>query len=473
MASVHYFTRSNSDKSKEVTIWARIFIPKNKKATAIRFQVSTNIKVPASVWDKVKECAILDSSSQTEIEQERYGDINTYISEIRTKIHKSILNHEVFTPDICREVIRTYIEEKQTKKTEVPKDIHKYIRWIIQEMKEGKRLHKGNKYDYDTIKQYGNLEGVLKRFASHYKKETGQQLVWNSFENKATADMYMAYLENYGYMVKTRNKYVSSLKTLLEHAESDKLHNHSGKKYLFKVRETADLTKTKVYLTDSEIQALYDLKLDEGSTEDKVRDIFLCGCYTGQRISDYGRLNESNFITTDNGVKVVKLKQEKTDTIVVIPILNDNLLKIVEKYDGYLPKVADQVVNRYIKNILEYLADDVKTLAKNERTILTMQEIKLEEEGKKEFERDDLGNVIKPRYELVSTHTARRSCLTNLYKLHIFSTKQLMSISGHQDEKTFYEYILLSGEEVAEEIASKLKELESAKVKTISNEGLF
>lgn len=474
MASVHYFTRSNSEKNeKEVTIWARIFIAKKEKqSNRIAFQVSTNIKVPSYAWDKVKECAILEKA-KTEIEQKRYGSINIYISEIKTRIHQSILSNEEFTPDICREVIRIYLEEKQTKKTEVPKDIHKYIKWIIQEMKEGRRLYKGNKYDYDTIKQYGNLEGVLKRFASHFKKQTSKSLTWESFESKNTADMFMSYLEEYGYMVKTRNKYVSSLKTLLEQAELDQLHKHSGKKHLYKVKETADNTKTKVYLTDTEIQALYDMYLEPGSTEDKVRDIFLCGCYTGQRISDYGRLNESNFTTTSNGVKIVKLKQEKTDTIVVIPILNDNLLKIVEKYEGNLPRVADQVVNRYIKDILECLADDVKTLAKYERTILTMQEIRMEEEGKKEYERDEHGYIVKPKYELVSTHTARRSCLTNLYKLHIFSAKQLMSISGHKDEKTFYEYILLSGEEVAEEIAEKLRAMESKKQNIISNENLF
>ena len=49
-----------------------------------------------------------------------------------------------------------------------------------------------------------------------------------------------------------------------------------------------------------------------------------------------------------------------------------------------------------------------------------------------------------------------------------------MSISGHKDKKTFYSYILLSGEEVAEEITAKLKELEKQEDKKVSsNESLF
>lgn len=51
-----------------------------------------------------------------------------------------------------------------------------------------------------------------------------------------------------------------------------------------------------------------------------------------------------------------------------------------------------------------------------------------------------------------------------------------MSISGHKYKRTFYSYILLSGEEVAEEITAKLKELEKQKKeekKVSSNENLF
>ncbi len=104
-----------------------------------------------------------------------------------------------------------------------------------------------------------------------------------------------------------------------------------------------------------------------------------------------------------------------------------------------------------------------------------MREQELEDKGKIVFERDEDGDVIKPRYQLAVTHTARRSCLTNLYKLHIFSDEQIMSISGHKDKRAFYSYILLSGEEVAEEITAKLKELEKQKKeeKASSNENLF
>ena len=52
-----------------------------------------------------------------------------------------------------------------------------------------------------------------------------------------------------------------------------------------------------------------------------------------------------------------------------------------------------------------------------------------------------------------SSHTARRSCITNLYLRNIFTTAQLMAISGHKSEKAFNEYICCSSDEIADRIA--------------------
>ena len=47
-------------------------------------------------------------------------------------------------------------------------------------------------------------------------------------------------------------------------------------------------------------------------TEELVRDIFLIGCFTGQRVSDYGRIEPEWVGTTRNGVRVIRLQQKKT-----------------------------------------------------------------------------------------------------------------------------------------------------------------
>ncbi len=47
---------------------------------------------------------------------------------------------------------------------------------------------------------------------------------------------------------------------------------------------------------------------------------------------------------------------------------------------------------------------------------------------------------FKPKYELITTHTARRSACTNMYLANI-PTRVIMSFSGHKTEKSFLKYI--------------------------------
>ncbi len=56
------------------------------------------------------------------------------------------------------------------------------------------------------------------------------------------------------------------------------------------------------------------------------------------------------------------------------------------------------------------------------------------------------------KYELVCTHTARRSFATNAYKAGV-PTIAIMKITGHTQESTFLRYIKVSAEENAEMLA--------------------
>ena len=67
------------------------------------------------------------------------------------------------------------------------------------------------------------------------------------------------------------------------------------------------------------------------------------------------------------------------------------------------------------------------------------------------------GNVIVPRDEYVTSHTARRTGITNMYLSHQYTILQMMHVSGHKTQKTFMDYIKLSSEEIADEIASMSK----------------
>ena len=74
------------------------------------------------------------------------------------------------------------------------------------------------------------------------------------------------------------------------------------------------------------------------------------------------------------------------------------------------------------------------------------------------FEYDDEGHVVKHKWELISCHTARRTAITNMYLSDKFSTRQIMSVSGHKKEETFLKYIRLSLDEKADDVADSVSD---------------
>lgn len=315
-------------------------------------------------------------------------------------------------------------------------DVILFLESFLKGIKNGQIKNGAENYTPNTCKVWSNFLGILKRFIQIYP------FTWEDI-NKTLANRFVTFMEEDGYMTTSINKYIICFKAMIRNAMYQELHNNPVALGAFSKKKVQEADKAKeIYLEEAELQSLYEMRLE--GLRDRVRDVFLVGCYTCQRFSDYSRLRREYFTTTAKGTKVVRIVQEKTGNSVVIPVLNDNLLHIAEKYDYNIPKVSDVILNRYIKQILKDLSFSVPSLARKERTLLTMKEREKEEQELTFFERDDKGHVIKPRYELVSSHTARRSGITNLYLSGSFDNFQMMSISGHKDEKTFSDYIKLS-----------------------------
>jgi hypothetical protein len=101
------------------------------------------------------------------------------------------------------------------------------------------------------------------------------------------------------------------------------------------------------------------------------------------------------------------------------------------KYDNILPKpISNQKTNLFLKEICQMLP------VLNEIT-----EIEFTKAGAKVYE-----NYRK--YELISTHTARRSFATNAY-LAKQQPLNIMAVTGHLTEKSFNRYIRVTPMEKA------------------------
>jgi len=243
-------------------------------------------------------------------------------------------------------------------------------------------------------------------------------------------------MEKKGYALNTIGKHIKTIKTFCNYAWNEGYTTNvrfKGKD--FKVNK--EIT-TKIYLIDDEIAKLHNKDLSKYPELEHARDVFLMGCYTGQRISDYNGLTKDDIVTI-NGVQYFKIRQRKNrkySRIVHCPITKEIREIMNSRYNGHPPsKIHEQDLNENIKQVGQMLEWDEK--------------IKCEFTKGGKF----LTEMI-PKYDLIMSHTARPSFCTNKYKAGM-SVFDIMLFSGHSTEKEFYKYIRIKNEERAAHIVER------------------
>ena len=187
-----------------------------------------------------------------------------------------------------------------------------------------------------------------------------------------------------------------------------------------------------IYLNTSELEKIYDLGLSDNPRLDRVRDLFIIGCWSGLRFSDLSHLTQDNIVLIDDK-EFLKVKTQKTGEIVIIP-LHWTVREILNKYNGNIPRViSNQKMNDYLKE----LADKAK--------INSSVRIAKTRAGK-------VIETTRIKSDLVTVHTARRSFATNMYNADIHPIT-IMKITGHRTERAFLKYIRIDAEENARKIA--------------------
>lgn len=100
-----------------------------------------------------------------------------------------------------------------------------------------------------------------------------------------------------------------------------------------------------IALTLKELAALEAYDASESIEKQKAKDLFLLGCYTGQRISDLKTLRPSSIVEGE-----IRMKQQKTGKIISIPLLPE-AAAILQRHQGSAPRIAEQHLNENIKLI--------------------------------------------------------------------------------------------------------------------------
>lgn len=248
------------------------------------------------------------------------------------------------------------------------------------------------------------------------------------FRDNGYSDNYFGTLIKFVKQCYTEARAVDHLHTL----------DATSRRDFISISRTADA----VYLTDAEVDAVArvdlspeaiaadrpDLGPDEAARRSDsylyCRDLFVIGCYTGLRVSDFSRLSAAHF---DD--RCITIRTHKTGTDVVIPI-HPAVRRIIQSGFDFSRKVSDQKLNKHIKDICRLAG-------------ITQPVIRHEDAGGLTRE------VIVEKYQLVSNHTARRSFATNAIRAGV-PPLSVMKILGHTKESTTLKYVKLSAVENAE-----------------------
>lgn len=405
--------------------------PKSKRPTPIncvvrfsneRVNVGTGFKVLPAHWNGAKQRVknVVDALNK--------DNINTFLDDLGQEIERivsDLRSDRTLTKDAFRKRIDIYLApptpEIENEEVLQPA-LFNFIEDFINRAPKRINPDTGKPVEYRTIQRYKTALNGLRLFANTYKRKVDFDTIDLDFYEDFTA--WLTFKQ--GFSKNNVGKYIQMLKTFLNEASAKGINvKQDYRSRSFKVvNEVADA----VYLSEQEIQQLLTLDLSRQERLERVRDLFVVGCYTGLRFSDLTNLRPEYI---KDGL--IRIEQQKTSDKVVIPC-HEVVVTILEKYSGTLPRsISNQKMNDYLKETCKLAG-------------LSSIENKAQTKAGKRVSKS------VEKWQLVSTHTARRSFATNMY-LSGIPALTIMQITGHRTEKAFMRYIKLDREQHAKVMA--------------------
>lgn len=277
---------------------------------------------------------------------------------------------------------------------------------------------------------YAAVYDAIMKHIDNFSSEFDCDIYTNSVTEEFLDD-FIIYLEDRNLRHNTIVGYVEKIQSLVRKASQ---YNYAVDNTYDEIDLRTEPTNA-VFLSMSEIARIYYykfIKQDKRKAKERIRDMFVLGCLTALRYSDYSRLTSQNLI--DN---YIVIRTKKTNVDVKVPA-HDYVKEIFAKYEGRVPSgLCIQYFNKYLKVI--------------------MQEIGLNDPVTFSFTQGGkLVTVTKEKWELISSHTARRSAATNMYLTGRMKTLEIMKLTGHRSEQNFFRYIRLTGDDAARSISGDI-----------------
>ena len=404
------------------SVYARI------RGKGINKKYSLGFTIKSTEWNRLKQLKY-SSSSYIKSIGIKYEQFFNILLEVKNAFENS------FNPSTARPTINLIkancidnnLLKHNFQKTRRVSLLRDYMKQYIEDLQSGQRL-KWRQAVKVSEGYVANHKSALKAILL-YEREKQINItlckVSTSFQRS-----FVAFLRDRKLSPNTINTRMRSIKIIMQAAYKDKLTQNDD----FRSNEFVPLTETTddIFLNHQQIKQMinFDVKsaclLNHKNAKamrylEYSRDIFVMGCFTGQRVSDYTTINKQMKVIIDQK-EFIKLTQKKTGVTVLIPC-NDTINQILEKYNGVLPYMSLNTFRKNLKLLGEMLGWTYRVPLSNRQN--------------------------SPRFcDMMSTHTARRSFATNTYMAGV-PVASIMSVTGHTSEKNFRKYIKLSTQEKA------------------------
>lgn len=357
----YYLDKKNKNNSGAVPIKANISINYKNITKIIDHALASN-------WNPKQQRV---RPPKQDAKDNNYKAINKKLDQLQkdfeTFVDNCMSNRIEVTPQIAKQFLQG--KRSVTEKQFWPA-YEEYIKMLRVEpkTKQNYTLYKTKLKEFeDETGYYIDYHTINSAFFEKYKYYilTTKELGWNTF---ATAIKKLKFFMNWGL----------------------KMKYHDTQEY--KTISATEKEPTVIFLTMDELKTLYHY--DFGNKRlNQVRDKFCFGCFTSLAYSDLDKLTREHI----NDGRLTKFRQKSKKLHDVE--LPEQAIKIIERYqDSYkaLPKISNQRFNDYIRECCKIAGINTPTIYKT-------------------FPKGIETENIAPKHELVSSHTARKTFITNFY----------------------------------------------------------
>jgi site-specific recombinase XerD len=405
-----------------------------------RFKVSTQQSVWVKTWDNKTQRCIVSTEYSDRINRAS-RKVNKFLDSLDAAIdehfekyppHFDLPNWLFNKADNFKTIIQRIIDEQVSgeRKEEEKKRITplQFFQSYVDNMH--KRVDPRTR-KFISDRTVGHHKTVLKRFQSFF----AEKYIKDDFSvfDRQFQDVFI----NWAYSSKNyRSNTIPASFSVLKVWLNEATHQGLIKDDTYKSYQSKATDVDNIYLTENEISRLYALDIptligkgviDAKSRIEETRDLFIIGCWTGLRQSDLNHLDNALFNVEAETITIVT---EKTSEKVTIP-MHTYIKELYAKYDGKFPQMC------YKSRFIEHLKELGRLAEINDEVIV------------KENRGGKITSTKHKKYELIKSHTARRSFATNLY-LKGAPTVSIMKLTGHTTETNFMKYIKVTREENAQ-----------------------